>query len=430
MPIDSQKLDDAEPSHPILRPERTLAIVLGASEWPFYPEFHGAPSFRRSAHDVADYMRDRDGLNLPPRNVKVLIDAFDDGPEILRQMWEFVRGRRVDLNKLGAPATDLLLYYVGHGGFADNDAFFLSIRSTNEYDPLATSITAESLGRLIREAAAGLRTYLLLDCCFAASVSKVFMNGPLGVAEAQLRDLLPQQGDDAARRIGDLPAFGTALLCASGPREPAKAPPGLPHTMFTGGLLEVLRGGDRNAPPWLSLEDTARLVRARLEARFANAAVLPAVHAPQQSLGRLDLLPLFPNPARGAPERLLVRASSKLEPSNLEPASSMEPERTVGNRAAVETAVSRTDPPRADATPRSPHLRHDPIPWLARRMLRAWAVAFTLTVAVFVWISFDLNTLSDRVYERMLGSQLAHFPDIQRATPLPPPPSDSAPRGK
>ncbi len=143
MVSDSNTFGDADPDRPVLRRETTLAIVLGASEWPFYPEFHSGPSFRQSATKFADYLRDRAGLNLSPRNVKVLIDSFDDAPEMLRQMWEFVRGRRADLVKLSAPATDLLVYYVGHGGFSDNDAFFLSIRSTNENDPLATSITAE-----------------------------------------------------------------------------------------------------------------------------------------------------------------------------------------------------------------------------------------------------------------------------------------------
>jgi hypothetical protein len=47
----STALDDAEPENPVLQRERMLAVVLGASEWPFYPEFPGAPSFRRSAHD-------------------------------------------------------------------------------------------------------------------------------------------------------------------------------------------------------------------------------------------------------------------------------------------------------------------------------------------------------------------------------------------
>jgi hypothetical protein len=296
MANDSSTSNDTEPCHPVLRRDQTLAIVFGASEWPFYPDFHAAPSFRRSATEIADYFRDRHGLNLPRRNVKVLIDSFDDAPEILREMRGFIRERRDDLNRLGNPATDLLVYYVGHGGFADSDAFFLSIRSTDESDPLATSITADSLGRLIREGAAGLRSYLVLDCCFAASVTKVFMSGgPLGVAEAQLHDALPPLGDAPASQAGRTPAYGTALLCASGPREPAKAPPDLSHTMFTGGLLEVLRHGDPTAPPWLSLDDMQRLVRRRLEARFADKAVLPQVHVPQQRMGRVDQVPLFRN---------------------------------------------------------------------------------------------------------------------------------------
>jgi TPR repeat protein len=297
--------------HPVLQRERTLAIVLAASDWPFYPAFHAAKSFQRSAHAIVDYLRVREGLNLPPRNVKVLVNSFDDGPEILRQMWEFIRSRRADLTRLGAPATDLLLYYVGHGGFTDSDAFFLSIRSTNEDDPLATSISAESLGRMIREAARGLRTYLVLDCCFAASISKVFMSaGPLELAGIQLRDALPPQGDSAAATVGALPGYGTALLCASGPREPAKAPPDLAYTMFTGALLEVLQDGDPRAPPWLSLDDMQRLVRARLERRFADRAVMPQVHAPQQRMGRVDLVPLFRNLAHANPNCVSAQTSA------------------------------------------------------------------------------------------------------------------------
>jgi hypothetical protein len=295
----STALDDAELGSPVLQRERTLAVVLGVSEWPFYPEFHSTTSFWRSARDIADYLKAPSGLNLLPRNIKVLINSFDDGPEILRQIRTFIRDRQADLSKHGAHATDLLFYYVGHGGFTDNDTFFLSIRSTNEDDPLATSITAESLGRIVRDTAAGLRTYLVLDCCFAASVSKVFMGGgPLGVAVTQLQDALPPQGDAAAVRGGELPEYGTALLCASGSREPAKAPPHLPYTMFTGGMLEVLQKGDSNAPAWLSLDDMQRLVRARLSKQFADKAVLPQVHAPQQRMGRVDLVPLFRNPAR------------------------------------------------------------------------------------------------------------------------------------
>jgi hypothetical protein len=163
---------------------------------------------------------------------------------------------------------------------------------------LATSISAESLGRMIRDTADGLRTYVVLDCCYAAAATKGFLDsGALGAAVAQLRDALPPQGDASAFNAGRLPAYGTALLCASGPRERARVPANLPHTMFTGGLLDVLREGDPQAPSRLSLNDIQYLVEKRLKARFLERAVLPQVYVPQQRMGRLDVVPLFSNPA-------------------------------------------------------------------------------------------------------------------------------------
>ena len=291
-------VDGIEAGHPILQREQTLAIVLAASEWPTYPGFHASPSFRHSAVAIVNYLRSSEGLNLSPRNMKVLIDSFDDLPEVLRQMRTFISDRRLDLSNLGTPVTDLLLYYVGHGGFGDRERFFLSIRATDASDPLATSITANSLGRLLRDVAGGVRAYLVLDCCFAASLVEGFMSdGPLGVAEAQLHDAIPPEGDALAISAGKLPSYGTALLCASASRERAMAPLDLPYTMFTGGLLDVLKNGHPDKPAWLSLNDMQQLVTIRLKEQFAEKAVLPEVHSPQQRMGRVDIVPLFRNPA-------------------------------------------------------------------------------------------------------------------------------------
>ena len=217
-------------------------------------------------------------------------------------MHRFIKERRDDLHKKGNPATDLLFYYIGHGGFSRSETFFLSIRATDAVDPLATSITAELLSLWVADRAAGLRTYLVLDCCFAASAAKSFMSaGPLSVATVQLRDALPPSGDSNGLAAGRPPKYGTALLCASGSREPAKAPPDLPYTMFTGGLLGVLRDGNPDAPEWLSLDDMQRLVCARLAAQFADEAVLPQVQVPQQRAGRVDVVPLFHNAAYPRP---------------------------------------------------------------------------------------------------------------------------------
>ena len=314
--------DDGNLDDGTLHRERTLAVVLAASEWPAYPEFSPAASFRRSAQDIADYICSSSGMGLPSANVRVQIDAFEGAAEIMHGVRRFIRQRREHLKAYGKPVTDLLLYYVGHGGFGEGNAFFLSVRATDEDDPLSTSITADSLGRLIREDAHGLRTYLVLDCCFAAAVTKVFMaGGALEVAGVKLHDALPPQGDAADGAVAR-PEYGTALLCASGPREPALAPPNLTHTMFTGGLLQVLREGDPASPPWLSLDDLQRLVRSRLAERFKDKAVLPQLHAPHQRAGRVDLMPLFRNPARhpaDAATEAALQPVTPLRPENLQP---------------------------------------------------------------------------------------------------------------
>jgi hypothetical protein len=179
--------------------------------------------------------------------------------------------------------------------------------------------------------------------------------GPVGVAAVQLQDKLPPQGDILSIESGKWPEYGTALLCASGSREPAKAPPDLPHTMFTGGLLDVLRNGDPSAPIWLSLDDVQRLVRARLEAQFSDKAVLPEVHAPQQRMGRVDLVPLFRNPARHVVEAASPkpeRATTAFErPSEL---------RLSASASSVATAVAALGPPAAVKTlsPDQPVIRN------------------------------------------------------------------------
>jgi formylglycine-generating enzyme required for sulfatase activity len=287
---------------PIPARGQTLAIVLGASRWPRYPHFQDAPAFRTSLEDVADYLRDPYGFGLPSRNVKVMIDAHEEASEIILALRRFLAERRRELEEAGTPAADLLFYYVGHGGFAGRaNTFFLSVRATDVLAPLHTSIPADALGDIIRDGAGGLRSYLILDCCFAAAAVDSLMSAPLDAARLQLEDTLPEGGDDETDAAGgELPGYGVALLCAAGRREPAQAPAGLAHTMFTGGLLSVLREGERAAPAFLSLGELHDLVRQRLARAFPETAVLPELHVPQQRQGHLERVRLFRNPARGA----------------------------------------------------------------------------------------------------------------------------------
>jgi TPR repeat protein len=164
--------------------------------------------------------------------------------------------------------------------------------------------------------------------------------GPVTVAGKQLREALPY-GDLLASGANGLPEYGVGLLCAAGSSEPAKAPADLPFTMFTGGVLELLRDGDPDAPEWLSLDFLQRLVQKKLRKQFADEAVLPQVHAPLQQVGRVDHVPLFPNPAR---RKRATERQTKFEPM----APSVQP---------ATTTVASPLPP----TGASPHTQESPV---------------------------------------------------------------------
>jgi hypothetical protein len=275
-------------------PGSTLAFVLGSSRWMYIPRFQEARSFANSASRIVDWLCADKGLALPIRNVKDLFGSFDDASEILAEAARFVNERRAECQEAGRPVTDLIFYYIGHGDFHANE-FYLTVRRTRDDDPLISSITAKALGNWVRRACKGLRTYLVLDCCFAASIQTGFMSSPLGVAELQLADMLPTDLELGARPGDAIPEYGVALLAAAGPREAAQAPDGSELTMFSGALIEVLESGSAGLPEALSLSDLHYLVAGKIEATFGARGVRPEIRPLVQRQGRVELVPLFPN---------------------------------------------------------------------------------------------------------------------------------------
>jgi Caspase domain len=279
------------------RPETILALVLGASRWPFIRRFENAPSFQNSAYQIAEWINDKRGLALPSRNIKDLFGSRDDAAEILSEAAIFISDHRAEAEENKNQIRDLIFYYVGHGNFHDGE-FFLTVRRTTEDDPLISSITAKALGNWIRRVAKGLRTHLIIDCCFAGAVQQGFMGGALSAADVQLQEALPTDVELGARAADRSPEFGVALLAAAGPGQPARAPGGLELTMFTGELLATLRSGHAGFPSTLSLSDLHYLVSSRIQKRFGSDGAIPELRPLQQRDGRVDLLGLFPNPAR------------------------------------------------------------------------------------------------------------------------------------
>jgi hypothetical protein len=265
-------------------PKTTLAIILGASAWPKWEELGAHEAFRKSAEDFEGYLLNEFGL--PEANLRNFFDA-EIGPDALDEaIDEFLATRKAELKAAGTPATDLLMFYTGHGNFQlGNDDFFLALRNSRKGRPDVSALRMTSLAATLKEQARHLRRFLILDCCFAAAAGKYLQSGAAVEAVAV-------QTMDAFK---EMPKKGTALLCSSSAKTPSEIAPDGAYTMFSEALLYALKSGHAGEDQWLSISSLAWLIRGYLKERYQDAAVRPEVHSPDQGEGDIGLLPLFPN---------------------------------------------------------------------------------------------------------------------------------------
>lgn len=266
-----------------VEPRTTLAIILGASEFPKSPSLGGGAAFLASATDFGEFLTAATGFGLPDENLLDLFDAPQSPDDIDASIAEFLVDRQMKLSAFATPARDLIFYYVGHGDFTPAEQkYFLAIRTTRHGSPGPSSIRMTDLAATLMQYAKNLRRYLILDCCFAGSAFQEFQG--TGVAAATRR-----------KTLGEFPERGTALLCASSSRDAAIAPSGIQQTMFSGALLSVLRSGIPGAGLRLSLDDVGACVVEIVKTTYAGLGVRPEVSSPDQREGRVADIPVFPN---------------------------------------------------------------------------------------------------------------------------------------
>ena len=161
----------------------------------------------------------------------VVHDLFDLNAEqstLDDRVTEFLS--RVDEAPGAQPPRDVIIYYVGHGYFSGRTT---SCTPEDAAEQALLRLSHQGAGPDVAgENARYSRRYLLLDCCFAAKAVAEFQGGGPLQAGAQ-KTVEEFEGQDPGR--------GTALLCASGPTNPARTPLGAPCTMFTTALIDVLR---------------------------------------------------------------------------------------------------------------------------------------------------------------------------------------------
>jgi hypothetical protein len=261
----------------VIDPNTTLVIILGVSSCPRAPKLQSLPQCANSAKDFSDYLRS--SLQLPSDNLLNLFNSQIAASEQIDQIEEWLFGRT---NNSTHSPTDLMLYYSGHGGLARNDqSYFLAVHRTRDGAEGATSIRYVDLASSIKRHAGGLRKYLILDCCFAASA--------VIKTQADISQVVLDRVEN------ELPPSGTAVLCSSSAKLVSIAPPGERYTMFSGALLQCLKEGIPGGPEVLSLEDLGMGARRVIQTKYPNDAVRPEIHVPEQTRGDPAKVPLFPN---------------------------------------------------------------------------------------------------------------------------------------
>jgi len=274
-------------------PQTTLVVLLGASEWPKFPDFQSSRAFANSASELKNYLLDASHFGLPGENLLDLFDTDQSADDIDEQIAKFLEQRIADMKASGAVPTDLLVYFVGHGGWAAAGSdYFLAIRRTRRDHPGVSAIRMESLAYTIKEKARRLRRIIILDCCFASAALRDFMGAP-----AQTAILQTVAAFETSRKVQGVPGRGTTLLCSSGSTIPSVISRSGDYTMFTHALLQALSTGSPQYEEHLSLRDVIGLTIDALRDESDEEVPRPQLHSPDQSEGDIANIPFFPNPA-------------------------------------------------------------------------------------------------------------------------------------
>jgi hypothetical protein len=251
------------------RTDQTVGIVLGASRFPnlVIDSQRLGLAFAKSKVEVKRYLN---------RICGHVLDCFDSAKLPNRLCLEVA-----DFLEHHSLATDLIVYYVGHGGFLNSQEYFVACRATREKQKHATGLRVSDLATSIITSFRNRRVYLIFDCCFAGSAADSF--------QAASDDLIAKQSEK-------LPT-GVSLLNASSRNEAAVVPQGGARTMFSECLLEVLRRGIPRRSEHLSLREVGNAVTDIVMERYPDIGVRPEVHSPRQRDGDVADVPIFPNPS-------------------------------------------------------------------------------------------------------------------------------------
>jgi molybdopterin-guanine dinucleotide biosynthesis protein len=326
-------------------PETTLAIILGASQWPSWTALEQPQSanFVNSAKDFKKYLTSKTGFNLPKENLLWLFDTKAEPNTIDNKISVFLK-KHIEDSTTKKSISDLLFYYVGHGVLEGTDRrqLFLALRTSRVEGPEISSYSMNLLAKTIKKRANLLRCFLIIDCCYSDRTGTSFQAG-------QLSTLIAAQTDQAFERPPDR---GYAFLCASNANDPAVNPPEKCYTMFSGALLETLQKGSQDKPDYLSLYDVHELSKTFIEQTYESGkGVIPVISTSSAQHGDIRTVKLFRNSGfKSSKSKANKTKGSKTENSEVRSESDEKHDTAntiitnlIGRNDNIKTIISRLD---------------------------------------------------------------------------------------
>jgi hypothetical protein len=236
-------------------PSKAVVIIFSAKD------SESEAPFKNSANGMESYFLSE--LKIAQSNIlKLSSDNTAMFSQVIQKMENFL--------KKHTDATEIFVYYVGHGTTVDG-RYVLFIPSTDSNRLRVTGFFFDFFIDVFKDVG-GVRLYIILDACFLGKATNV----------------LPRT------------AQGTSLFYSSSDEKSSNSRGRDEYTMFTGELLQVLKEGkvlkegERSSPLLLSFYELKKLVTESIKSTYADdEAVIPGIH----HVGDTDIndIGIFPN---------------------------------------------------------------------------------------------------------------------------------------
>ena len=271
----------------------SLAILLGASEFPQAREFPPSEQFKNTHDEFLRYFSD-----IKKIRQSELLDLFnspDDASRQLRRIENFLENCDKSPSTQGK-IRDLFIIYIGHG-ILKGGIYSVAVRELETDAYHRTALRMSDLGISLAKFKK-FRKFVFLDSCFAARVIREW-GAPgdevVGVSADVAFGGKGTSEPGEKSNPDDQVTKGTTIFCAADQTNVAISPQGMKLTMFGDAVLSVLRTGSSDHREYMSLADIEELTVDYLRERYPQDYIRPVVHSPHQPEGDIRKVRIFKN---------------------------------------------------------------------------------------------------------------------------------------